>query len=113
MGIAGVRAKDESECLRENPADRTITVMLCERKPVTIREVAARLGDNHAERTSAVLERLTANGTLARFRAGLSDYYATPKEALTGHGPGSRTVITDSLKNLLLGCRYRWVRHQR
>ena len=112
MGIAGVRAEDGIECPRENPADRTTTVMLCERKPVTIWEVAARLGDNRAERTSAVLERLIANGTLVRFRVGLSDYYTTPKEALTGHGPGSGTVITDSLKNLLLGCRYRRVRRQ-
>ena len=113
MGITSVRAEDGIECLRENPADQMTAVMLCERKPVTIREVAARLGDNRAERTLAVLERLTANGTLVRFRVGLSDYYATPKEALTGHGPGSGTVITDSLKNLLPGCRYRRVRHQR
>ncbi|MBL7165074.1 MAG: hypothetical protein ISS55_01155 [Dehalococcoidales bacterium] len=113
MGIAGVHAEDGIECLRENPADRTTTVMLCERKPVTIWEIAARLGDNRTERTSAVLERLTADGTLVRFRVGLSDYYATPKEALTGDGPGSGTVITDSLKNLLLGYRYRRVRHQR
>lgn len=112
MGITSVRAEDGIEGLRENPADRTTTVMLCERNPVTIREIAARLGDNRAERTSAILERLIANGTLVRFRVGLSDYYTTPKEALTGHGPGSGTVITDSLKNLLPGCRYRRVRRQ-
>jgi len=113
MGIAGVRAEEGIECLRESPADQMTTVMLCGRKPMTVWEIAARLGDNRAERTSSILERLTAEGTLVRFRVGLSDYYATPKEALTGHGPGSGTIVTDSLKNLLLGRRYRVARHQR
>ena len=113
MGITGVGADNRTECLRESPADQMATVKLCGRKPMTVWEVAARLGDDHAERTSTILERLTANGTLARFRVGLSDYYATPKEALTGHGPGSGTIITNSLKNVLLGCRYRMARHQR
>ena len=76
--------------------------MLCEQKPMTIRGFAARLGDRRTERASAILERLTANGTLARFRAGLSEYYAVPKEALTGDGPGKGTIIADSVRNILL-----------
>ena len=87
-------------------ADHTAAVMLCEQKPMTIRGFAARLGDRRTERASAILERLTANGTLARFRAGLSEYYAVPKEALTGDGPGKGTIIADSVRNILLECRY-------
>ena len=87
--------------------DHTVTVMLCEQRPVTIRDVAARLGDRRTERASAILERLTANGTLARFKAGLSEYFAVPKEALIGDGPSKGTIIADSVRNVLLECRYR------
>lgn len=98
---------------REVREDQTAAVMLCERKPMTVREVAAGLGDLHTERTAAILNRLTANGTLARFRAGLSEYYAAPKEALTGDGPGAGTILADSFRNVMLGCRYRLVKQRR
>jgi len=87
------------------------TVQFCERKPVTIWQIAAELGDRRADRASAILDGLTANGALARFRAGLSDYYALPREALTGHGPGPATVLADSVKGLVLTCRSRAARH--
>ena len=84
--------------------------MLRERKPMTIRNIAARLGDRHTGRVSAVLERLIADGKLARFRAGFSEYYALPEEALTGDGLRTRTIITDSVRNILLECRYRFAK---
>jgi len=98
----------DTDYIRQNESslkvltEHTAALMLCERKPMTIRDVAGRLGDRRTERVSAILERLTENGTLARFRAGLSEYYAVPEEALTGDGPGAGTIIADSVRNVLL-----------
>ena len=87
------------------------TVRLCERKPVTLWQVAAELGEDRAERASVILEGLMANGALARYRAGLSDYYAAPREALTGHGPSPAAVLVDSLRSLVLGRRSQVTKH--
>jgi hypothetical protein len=111
MEIAGSGADSGIGCLRKSRTNQTITWIPCWRKPMTIREVAARLGDVHAEQISTILEGLTANGALAGFRLCLSNYYATSMEALAGRGSSSGTIITNSLKNMLLGCRYRMARH--
>ena len=110
MRTASVRGHDRIGSLREVSADQLATVRLCERKPVTLWQVASELGDDRAERASVILQELMADGTLARYRAGLSDYYAAPREALTGHGPGPAAVLVDSLRSLVLACRYRGAR---
>ena len=112
MRTAGARGHDGTGALREVSEDQLTTVRLCERKPVTVWRVAAALGDDRGERASAILDVLTATGALARFRAGLSDYYAPPREALTGHGPGPAAVLADSVKGLVLTCRSRVTRHR-
>ena len=107
MRTASVRGHDRIGALREVSADQLATVRLCERKPATLWQVATELGDDRAERASVILQELMADGTLARYRAGLSDYYAAPREALTGHGPGPAAVLTDSVRSLVLTCRSR------
>lgn len=91
--------------------DEQVILGICQRKPITIWEVAAKMGGNNVRQASALLEGLTANGTLAKFKVGFNDYYASPKVALTRRGPTFRTVVSDSLKNLLLGFRYKVARH--
>ena len=88
---------------RQFSVDELVILGLCERKPVTVWEVAAKLGNNCVGQASAVLDGLAVDGTLARFGVGFRDYYAPPKVALTGRGPSLGTVVSDSLKNLLLG----------
>lgn len=106
MSVASIRHNGRTRTLREVSAEQWIAETLRSRRPVTRWEVASELGDSRAERASVILDRLTANGTLARFRAGLSDYYAAPGAALIGQGPGMGTVLQDSLKSLMLGCRF-------
>ena len=89
--------------------DKLVTVILYEGNPVTVWGVATRLGDCYAEQVLAILDELTAEGTLARFRAGFSNYYASPRVALTEKGPTLRTIISDSLKSLFLSCRYKLI----
>jgi len=50
----------------------------------------------------AVLEEMTASGRLARFRAGLNQYYAQPRVALTEDKPLAGTVLVDSMKGLFM-----------
>ncbi len=111
MTTASVCGNDGIGALREVSADQLVTVRLCERKPVTLWQVAAELGEDRAKRASVIVEGLMANGALARYRAGLSDYYAAPREALTGHGPSPTAVLVDSMRSLVLGCRSRVVKH--
>ena len=89
------------------PVDELLTTILSQGKPVTAQEVTAKLGDASIEQVSATLDELADKGTLVKFRAGLSDYYATPKVALTEQEPALRAVMSDSLKSLLLIWRYR------
>lgn len=88
------------------PVDGQVRALPTEEKPVTAWEVAAELGASYINQVSAVLDRLTTEGSLARFRAGLNNYYALPKVAVTSKEPTLITVICDSLKCLFLGCRY-------
>ncbi len=76
-------------------------------KVVTAWRLAAKLGNGSVGQVSVILDRLTDEGVLARFRAGLNNYYALPKVALTGAEPNLRAVVSDSLRSLLLSRRYR------
>lgn len=89
------------------PVDELLTIILRQGKPVTAQEVTAKLGDASIKQVSATLDELADRGTLVKFRAGLNDYYATPKVALTEQEPVLRAVMSDSLKSLLLIWRYR------
>ncbi len=84
-----------------------VTIILYEGKPLTVWEVAAKLGDGYDEQASTILDALTARGTLARFRAGFSYYYALPRVALTGQEPTLRAIMSDSLNSLFLTCQYK------
>ena len=90
-----------------SPVDELVTIILSQGKPVTAQEVTANLGEASIEQVSATLDELVNKGTLVKFRAGLNDYYATPKVALTEQEPALRAVMSDSLKSLLLIWRYR------
>ena len=103
-----------SACLNDevgrlpNPlVDELVTIILGQREPVTVWEVATKLGDGYAGQASAILNGLTANGLLARFKSGFNNYYASPKVALTSQKPTLRTIISDSFKRLFLSCRYK------
>lgn len=93
--------------------ESTLTAMLLTEHPMTFWGVAARLGDSHGERAWSAIEELTAAGKLARFRAGLTEYYASPLVALTGSGPSLGTVIADSVTGLVLRNRRRLARRSR
>jgi hypothetical protein len=90
--------------------ESTLIAMLRGEHPMTLWAVAARLGDSYGERALSVIEELTAAGKLARFRAGLTEYYASPRVALTGSGPSLGTVIADSVTGLILRNRRRLAR---
>lgn len=87
-----------------------VKIIIYEGKPVTACEVAAKLGERYTEQASAILDELTTERSLAKFRAGFNDYYASPKVALTEKEPNLKTVISDSLKSLLLTLRYKSMR---
>lgn len=99
--------KDRPGGIPDTLADDLVRAILNGGKPVTVWEVAAGLGDNYAEQAAAVLDELTAEGILVRFRGGLNNYYATPKVALTEEEPALRAIMSDSLKRLLLLWRYK------
>lgn len=103
-------ANDKAGSSRDLLVDKLVTIILYERKPVTVWEVAAKLGEGYAEQASVILDGLTAEGVLARFRAGLNNYYAPPKVALTRQEPALGTVISDSLKSLFLSRQYKSMR---
>ena len=90
-----------------SPVDELLTIILSQGKPVTAQEVTAKLGDASIEQVSAILDELADKGILVKFRAGLNDYYATPRVTLTEQEPALRVVMSDSLKSLLLIWRYR------
>lgn len=103
---------DTSSCIIQKlSVDEQVKTLLDGGKPVTVWEVVAKSGNGYAEQVSAILEGLTDKGTLARFRLGFNNYYASPKVALTGEEPTPIATMTDSLKNLLLSCRYKASRH--
>ena len=91
-------------------SESTLTAMLREEHPMTFWGVAARLGDSRGERALSAIEVLAAAGKLARFRAGLTEYYASPMVALTGSGPSFGTMIADSVIGLVMRNRRRLVR---
>jgi len=103
-------ANDKAGSSRDPLADKLVTIILYKRKPVTVWEVTAKLGDGYAEQASVILDGLTAEGVLARFRADLNNYYAPPKVALTRQEPTLGTVISDSLKSLFLSRQYKSMR---
>lgn len=76
-------------------------------KPVTAWEITARLGDDCTEQAADILNELVERGIFIRFRAGLNNYYATPKVALTEEEPLLRNIMSDSLRSLLLLWRYK------
>jgi len=87
-----------------------VRTLLMEQGPVTVWEVADKLEASYINQISAVLDKLNTEGNLARFRAGFNDYYALPRVALVGKEPTLRTIISDSLKGLFIGCRYEVMR---
>ena len=91
--------------------DKRVISLLEKGKPITAWEVIANLGGSHVERISAILDGLTAEGVLARFRAGLNNYYALPRVALTGEEHTPKAAISDSLKSLFLSCQDKMLRH--
>jgi hypothetical protein len=103
-------AGDEAGNIRDLLADEQVKTVLYEGKPVTVWEVATRLGNIYIEQVSAILDGLTSEGILSRFRAGFNNYYAPPKVALTGEEPTFKTVISDSVKDLFLNLRYKAAR---
>jgi len=105
---ASARANNESGSLRDFLTEEVVTTILCEGKPVTVWEVAARLGDDYTGQAAAILDKLAADGVLSRFRFGFNEYYAPPEVALTREELiTARTLISNSLKGLLLSCRYK------
>lgn len=98
------QVNNEVRSIRDLSVEQLATTILYEGKPVSVWQVTAKLENGCTEQASAILDKLTAKGTLARFRAGFSNYYASPRVALTEKGPALGTVISDSLKSLFLGC---------
>ncbi len=88
-------------------ARELVKTVLSTGKPATAWEITTRLGDDCAEQAEAILNELAARGILIRFRAGLNNYYATPRVALTEEEPLLRDIMSDSLKSLLLLWRYK------
>jgi hypothetical protein len=87
--------------------DEPLRTIVNDGKPVTVWEVAARSRERYIKQTTAILDELTTERCLAKFRVGFNDYYALPKAALTMDKPDLITVISDSLKSLLLTLRYK------
>ncbi len=98
---------DEVGSFRHLLVDKLVTIILYEGKPVTIWGVVTRLGDCYAEQVLAILDELTAEETLAKFKVGFINYYASPRAALIEKGPALRTIISDSLKSLFSSYRYK------
>ncbi len=106
-------ASGDPHAAHSGDRESTMTALLREERPMTLWGVAVRLGDSRGERALSVIEELTAAGKLARFRAGLTEYYASPRVALTGSGPSLGTVIADSVTGLVLRNRRRLARRTR
>ena len=103
----GSNLKNEATGILRPLANDLVKTILNMGKPATAWEITARLGDDCAEQAEAILNELAAQGILIRFRAGLNNYYATPKVALTEEEPLLRNIMSDSLKSLLLLWRYK------
>lgn len=99
--------KDESVDISSPLASELMESILSSGKPVTAWEAAASVVVDSTEQAIATLDNLTTAGILVRFRAGLNNYYATPKVALTEEEPLLRNIMSDSLKSLLLLWRYK------
>ena len=102
-----VYVNDEVAGLRRLLVDNLMPIIIYDGKPVTFWEIVTKLEEGYIEQASAIFDELTAEGTLARFRAGFINYYASPRVVLTQKGPALRTIILDSLKSLFLSCRYK------
>ncbi len=102
-----IRTDNKTDDLRELIKDEIVAMRHCAEKPTTAWEFAVSLGDHNLERASTILRRLNTEGTLARFQAGLNHYYGSPKIVLTAAPPALGKIISDSLKGLLLNCRYK------
>jgi len=105
--VTGTNLRNEAGGIPSPLANDLVKTILNMGKPATAWEITARLGDDCAEQAEAILNELAAQGILIRFRAGLNNYYATPKVALTEEEPALRAVMSDSLKSLLLIWRYK------
>ena len=92
------------------PADEQVRSLFAKEKPLTVWDVATKLGNDYVETPSSVLDRFTEEGILGRFRVGFNTYYALPLVALTGKGPTLKAVISDTMKNLFLTLRDRMTR---
>jgi len=103
-------ADDEAAHVQLPSVAMRVRALLMEQGPVTVWEVADKLETGYINQVSAVLDKLNTEGNLARFRAGFNNYYALPRVALIGKEPTLRTIISDSLKGLFIGCRYEVMR---
>jgi hypothetical protein len=95
--------------------EQLVTMMLHDGKPVTAWDVSRKFGDDYAKQAPAILDRLTNEGALIRFKVGFINYYAPPTAAfardLVSEGPTLGTIVLDSLKSLL-PCLGTLIRHK-
>lgn len=103
------RVNNVVDKIRDPLVDELMTIVLAQRKSVTVWEAAARLRDGRTERASAILDGLFTQGVLARFRAGFNNYYSPPEVALIEKEPTFRTVVSDSLKSLFFSYQHKVV----
>lgn len=79
-------------------AEQVARLMDGQSRPLTAWEISRGVGGRRRREVVTILEEMTADGRLARFRAGLNHYYAPPRAALTEEKPLAGTVLIDSLK---------------
>jgi hypothetical protein len=85
----------------DNVLAQKVRTILLNEKPLTVREITRRLDKREEQHITGILDEMTTHGIIARFRAGLSQYYASPRVALTEENPKLGTIISDSLKSLI------------
>jgi len=83
-------------------SERVDELVRRERKPLTSWEIAMRLGEKPYQHIGVLLDRLTEEGKLAKFRIGTNRYYAIPSMALTDPAPTTGTVVADSFRGAFI-----------
>jgi len=82
--------------------ERVDELLKRERRPLTSWEIAMRLGEQPYRRIGVLLDKLTEEGKLAKFRVGTNCYYAVPSVAFTYQTPAAGTVFADSVKGIFI-----------
>ncbi|MEE8414295.1 MAG: hypothetical protein V3R96_07065 [Dehalococcoidales bacterium] len=104
--VSGIPMNNEPADPQQVYLDKLMNSITCDGKPVTVWQMVSRLGNVDAGMVSAAFNKLTGEGTLAKFRVGFLNYYAPPIVALTGNGPTLRTIILDLFRNSVFRFRY-------